>query len=240
MTELNIKSSQSASTILIVGASRGIGHAMAAEFLKRGWNVIGTVRPGTRTKLHDLAEAHEGRVEIEILDINEQDQITALHNRLSSTRLDMLFVNAGTTLQDDYQYVGGVTTEEFTRVMVTNALSPMRVIEALQDLVSAGGLIGAMSSGQGSITNNESGMREIYRSSKAALNMFMRSFAARKTETPHAMILLAPGWIRTDLGGANAPFTLEESVPLLADILVSKLGTPGLQYLDRFGQPVPW
>ncbi len=72
--------------------------------------------------------------------------------------------------------------------MVTNALSPMRVIETLQDLVPSTGLIGVMSSGQGSIANNETGMREVYRGSKAALNMFMRSFAAR-----HAAIR-APWW----------------------------------------------
>ena len=154
-------SNQSAPTILIIGASRGLGHAMAAEFLNKGWNVIGTVRAGTRTKLHDLAEDHEGRVEIETLDVNEQNQIAALRNRLSGRVLDMLFVNAGTTTHEEHVRVGDVSTEEFTRVMVTNALSPMRVIEALQDLVPAEGLIGAMSSGQGSITNNEKGMREV-------------------------------------------------------------------------------
>ena len=116
----------------------------------------------------------------------------------------------------------------------------MRVIEALQHLVPATGLIGAMSSGQGSITHNEAGMREVYRSSKAALNMFMRSFAARQAETPRAMVLMAPGWICTELGGPDAPFTIEESVPLLVDLLVSKLGMPGLHYLDRSGRIVPW
>ena len=231
-------SKQSAHTILILGASRGLGHAMAAEFLKNGWDVIGTVRGGARTKLHDLAEDHEGRVEIETLDINEPGQIAALRDRLSGRVIDMLFVNAGTTTHDEHVHIGDVTTDEFMRVMITNALGPMRAIEALHDLVTEKGLIGAMSSGQGSIANNETRMREVYRGSKAALNMFMRSFAARQTETP--MVLMAPGWIRTDLGGPHAPYSIEESVPSLVNVLLSKLGTPGLQYLDRLGRTVPW
>jgi NAD(P)-dependent dehydrogenase (short-subunit alcohol dehydrogenase family) len=230
----------SSRTILIIGASRGLGHAMAAEFLKQGWNVVGTVRAGVRTKLHDLVEEHEGRVEIEALDINEQKQIAALRDRLSGRVLDILFVNAGVTTFDEHVHIGDVTTEEFMRVMVTNALSPMRAIEALQDLVPADGLIGAMSSGQGSITNNEKGMREVYRGSKAALNMFMRSFAARQSGTPRAMVLMAPGWIRTDLGGPNAPFSIEENVPCLVNVLLSELGKPGLQYVDYLGRTVPW
>jgi NAD(P)-dependent dehydrogenase (short-subunit alcohol dehydrogenase family) len=231
---------QSARTVLLVGASRGLGYAMAAEFLKRGWKVIGTVRSGARTELQDLAQSHEGRLEIEVLDINEPEQIAALRGRLTGRVIDMLFVNAGTTTHEEHVLVGNVATEEFMRVMITNALSPMRVIEALQDLVPAQGLIGAMSSGQGSITNNETGKREIYRASKAALNMFMRSFAARQTATPRAMVLMAPGWIRTDLGGPDAPFSIEETIPSIVNVLVSKLGTAGLQYLDRNGRVVPW
>ena len=78
----------------------------------------------------------------------------------------MLFVNAGTTNKDVTETIGQVSTEEFVHLMVTNALSPMRVIETLEHTVPASGLIGAMSSGQGSIANNETGMRELYRGTK--------------------------------------------------------------------------
>ncbi|MCF3174585.1 SDR family oxidoreductase [Streptomyces sioyaensis] len=227
-------------TALIIGASRGLGHAMAAEFLDRGWRVIGTVRDtAARTPLHALADRADGHVTIEHLDINEPHHLAPLHERLAQRRLDLLFVNAGTTNHEQTP-IGAVPTADFAEVMITNALSPMRAIEALEDLVSPTGLIGAMSSGQGSLTNNTTAGREVYRGSKAALNMFLRSFANRQAASQRAFVLLAPGWIRTALGGPDAPFTVEESVPLLVDVLLSRLGTPGLAYLDRSGRTVPW
>jgi NAD(P)-dependent dehydrogenase (short-subunit alcohol dehydrogenase family) len=228
-----------APTILLIGASRGLGHAMAAEFLKKGWNVVGTVR-GAGTKLHDLADAFEGRVEIETLDIREPDQVSALRERLSGRMFDMLFVNAGTANPHPMQTIGEVSTEDFVDLMITNALSPMRVIESLERNVPAAGLIGVMSSGQGSIANNVAGLREVYRASKAALNMCMRSFAARQAGTSRAMVVMAPGWVRTDLGGSNAPLSIEDSVPNLVNVLLSKREKPGLEYLDYLGRTVPW
>lgn len=228
------------STLLLIGASRGLGHAIAAEFIGKGWNVLGTVRKGPRTLLHDLAAAHPGRVEIETLDINAPDQLAALRTRLLGRTFDMLFVNAGTANRDPTQTIGEVSTDEFVHVMITNALSPMRVIEQLEPLVAPGSLIGAMSSGQGSIANNERGQRELYRGSKAALNMFMRSFAVRQGDTPRPMVVMAPGWIRTALGGPDAPLTIEETIPRLVDVLLSKQDRPGLEYLDHRGRVVPW
>lgn len=214
---------------------------MAAKFLTQGWNIVGTVRGGgPRTLLHDLADQHDGRVGIETLDIRDPDQIAALRDRLSGRLFDMLFVNAGTTNPDPNQTIGEVSTEDFVQLMITNSLSPMRVIERLEGNVSATGLIGVMSSGQGSIANNETGQREVYRGSKAALNMFMRSFAARQAATPRALVVMAPGWVRTDLGGAQAPLSIEESVPNLVKVLLAKQGRPGLEYLDYRGRTVPW
>lgn len=226
-------------TALIIGASRGLGCAMAAELADRGWSVIGTVRGSARTPLHDLADRHRERIRIEHLDITQPEELAPLRERLAGQQLDVLFVNAGTT-NNEQTPIGAVPTQDFVDVMVTNALSPLRVIEALDDLVTPTGLIGVMSSGQGSITNNTNGLREVYRGSKAALNMFMRSYAARQTSADRSLLLLAPGWIRTALGGDDAPYTVEESTPLLVDVLLSHLGGKGLAFLDRNGQPVPW
>lgn len=227
-------------TILIVGASRGLGHAMAAEFLALGWTVIGTVRAGRgRTPLHALAETHPGRLVIETADICEPDQVSALRNRLASRPLDILFVNAGIT-NNPHETIAEVTTEDFIRVMVTNALSPLRVIESLDDLVTPTGLIGIMSSGQGSVSNNETGLREVYRGSKAALNMFMRSYAARTAGLDRALALMAPGWVRTDMGGPDGRLSIDESIPGLVRVLLEKRHRPGLEYLDYQGKTVPW
>ena len=226
-------------TILLIGASRGLGLGLAGEFAKRGWHVVATVRAGARTELHDLAEAHPDRIEIETVDIAQPQQIAMLRDRLASRVFDLLFVNAGTANMED-EIAGEIATEEYTRVLGTNALGPMRVIEACRNLVAADGLIGVMSSGQGSITNNTNGLHEVYRSSKAALNQLVRSYAARHAEDRHALVLMAPGWIRTRLGGPKAPFGVDDSMPLIVDVLLGRQGKPGLAFLDRNGNTVPW
>lgn len=225
--------------LLLIGASRGLGLALAEEYLKRGWNVVATERAASPSRLHELARACDGRLEIETVDIVQPDQVAALRKRLASRKFDMLFVNAGVT-NDDRETIADVSTDEFIRVMVTNALSPMRVIEALQDVVLPDGTIGIMSSGQGSIANNENGHHEVYRGSKAALNMFMRSFAARHADDARTLLLMAPGWVRTDMGGSQARLSIEESIPNLASTMDAQAGRVGLQYLDYLGRQVPW
>lgn len=227
-------------TILLIGASRGLGLAMAAEFLEREWKVVGTVRDGARTPLHDLADQRPDRLEVEILDVTQKAQIAALRDRLFGRRFDVLFHNAGAANRNRDETIAETSDEDFTRLMIVNALSPMRVIEGLQTLVQAEGLIGVMSSGLGSVSNNDKGGYEVYRGSKAALNQYMRSYAARHAGDSRALVLMAPGWIRTALGGPEAPSSIEESIPRVVDALLSQQGGPGLRYVDIEGRIVPW
>ncbi|MBS0558993.1 MAG: SDR family oxidoreductase [Proteobacteria bacterium] len=230
--------SSSGSAALIVGASRGLGLGLAEAYLQRGWRVVGTVRGAAPTKLHDLAASSGGRLAIETVEINEPAEVAALKQRLSGRSFDVLFVNAGVTNRRD-ETVGEVSTDEFNRVMVTNALSPMRVIETLEDTVAPGGVIGAMSSGLGSVADNESGGMEVYRASKAALNTLMRSYAAR-AGGKRAVALISPGWVRTDMGGDAAPLSVAESASGIVDVLAGCAGKPGAVFIDYKGDTVRW
>jgi NAD(P)-dependent dehydrogenase (short-subunit alcohol dehydrogenase family) len=232
-------SAPSASRVLLIGASRGLGLALAEQWAGGGWCVTATVRGETTTGLHALVERYPERVDIETVDITVPDQITALHRRLAQRTFDLLFVNAGVTNEPE-GIVAETSTEEFVRVMVTNALGPLRIIEALQDHVEPSGIIGVMSSGQGSVTNNERGGHEVYRGSKAALNTFMRSYAARHAGEQRTLILMAPGWVQTDMGGAGARLTIDDSIPNVVKTIDHLRGCPGLHYVDYLGRTVPW
>jgi NAD(P)-dependent dehydrogenase (short-subunit alcohol dehydrogenase family) len=217
--------------VLIIGASRGLGLGLAREYLARGWDVTATVRGEAPAPLRDLA------VHVERVDINEPEQVAALRDRLAGQRFDLLFVNAGVS-NGPAETIAEVSTETFTRVLLTNALSPMRVIEALAPLAT--GAIAAMSSGLGSVADNEAGGWEVYRASKAALNTLMRSFAARHRGDPRSLFLIAPGWVRTDMGGPSAALDVGTSCRGVADAIAARAGTAGLHYVNYQGRTVRW
>lgn len=231
--------SASGRRVLLIGASRGLGLALAQEWARGGRQVVATVRGPGRTPLHDLADTCAEHIEIQTVDVTEPTQIAALHDRLADRMFDLLFVNAGVTNQPEGT-VAQTSTDEFIRVMVTNALGPLRVIEALQDRVEPAGTIGVMSSGQGSVANNGRGGHEVYRGSKAALNTFMRSYAARHDGERRALVLMAPGWVRTELGGQDGRLSIDESIPNVVKTLDALQGSPGLHYVDYLGRTVAW
>lgn len=225
--------------VLLIGASRGLGLALAEEWARGGWHVTATVRSSDRTSLHDLADRCPGTIEIKRVDITVPAEIAALHDRLGRRTFDLLFVNAGVTNQPEAT-VAETSTDEFVRVMVTNALGPLRVIEALRDHVEPTGTVGVMSSGQGSVANNERGGHEVYRGSKAALNTFMRSYAARHHGEQRSLVLMAPGWVKTDLGGPEAWLSIDDSIPNVVRTIDALRNRQGLHYVDYLGRTVPW
>lgn len=217
---------------LVVGASRGLGLVLTGELIRRGWHVLATTRrdsPGLR--------ALDG-VEVETLEMTSAEQLAALRERLAGRRLDLLFVNAA--IDRGNKPIGDVPTDVFTEVLVTNALSPLRTVEALADLVAPGGTVAVMSSGQGSVSLNTEDGYELYKASKAALNQLMRSYATRTAEDGRTKLLIDPGHNRTRLGGPDAPLAPEETIPAVVDVLEAQAGVPGLRFLDRHGEPVPW
>ncbi len=230
--------STEASTVLIVGASRGLGLGLVQRHLERGWRVIATVR-GRSEALEGLAAEAGEQLRIETLDVTQPKQIAALAERLSDTQLDLLFVNAGVT-HNGAQPVGEMSDEEFMHVLRSNALGPIRVVERLGGLVPAGGTVAVMTSGLGSVANNETGGLEAYRASKAALNTMLRSLAARKTASRICYLAVDPGWVLTDMGGPDAPLDVGTSTRGIADMLEARRGQAGVAFVTHENKTVAW
>ena len=220
---------------LIVGASRGLGLGLAETFLRRGWRVTATQR-GASSGLAALAA--EG-VRVETVDIDDDAAVETLHGRLGAERFDLIFVVAGVATQA-HDPAHAVPRDVAAQVYLTNAIGPIRFAETFRDRLATGGSLALMSSVLGSVALNESGGWEIYRASKAALNTLARSLAVRHQEDGLGALLVHPGWVRTDMGGAEADLDVATSVAGMADAVEARLGQPGCQYFDYRGETLAW
>jgi NAD(P)-dependent dehydrogenase (short-subunit alcohol dehydrogenase family) len=215
---------------LIVGANRGIGLGLVRELLGRGWDVIATARrPDQATALHDLAASHPGRLAIEALQIDDPAQVDAFPARLGGRSLDVAMINAGVA-GPEHRSALEATREEIGALMVTNAIAPIRLARRLRSHITEGtGILAFTSSVMGSIADNTAGGHELYRASKAALG-----------ERRITVLTIHPGWVRTDMGGANAPVSVEDSARGIADVLEHERARGGHRFLDYKGQEVAW
>ncbi len=221
---------------LVVGASRGLGLGLAAELQRRGWQVVGTVRddPGERR-----LQASGGDIRIERLDINDDAGIAALRRRLDGLAFDLVFVVAGIAPERDD--AARASREEAADVFLTNAVAPLRVAQAFLDRVRDGpGIVAFMSSGLGSVAAKTDSYGALYSASKAALNSLSRSFAAALGRRRVTVLAVAPGWVKTDMGGAGAPLSVEESVRGIVDVIESRAGSLRHGFVDHRGRAVPW
>jgi NAD(P)-dependent dehydrogenase (short-subunit alcohol dehydrogenase family) len=226
---------------LVVGASRGLGLGLAAELKTRGWNVVATVRDKAgEDRVKTLAAKPGGEIQIAHLDINDDAGIAALRRRLADSTFDLVFVNAGIAPKGRSD-AAGASREEATEVFMTNTVSPIRVARAFLDRVrDRTGIVAFMSSGLGSVAQRTGSYSEIYSASKAALNSLSRSFAASLGGKHITVLAIAPGWVRTDMGGAGAPLSVEESTHGIVDVLETRAGTGRHGFVDYRGRDVPW
>jgi len=224
-------------TALIIGASRGLGAGLTRELATRGWTVLATQRK-TSAELAQLA-GELGTVGIETVDIDDRASVEALANRLAGQKFDLLLVNAGVA-GPSHNSADQATPEEVAALMMTNAVSPIRIARLLLPLVRDGGTVAFMSSLLGSVGGRNHAMAELYSASKAALNSLTRSFAAKDVgQRPVGVVNLHPGWVRTDMGGDGADIDVATSVAGMADVLENKTG-PGHRYIDYQGQDLTW
>jgi NAD(P)-dependent dehydrogenase (short-subunit alcohol dehydrogenase family) len=149
-----------------------------------------------------------------------------------------LFVSAA-ILGPSATPIGEVRPDEFADLMLVNVLAPLRIVDRYADLVRPEGTVAVMSSSLGSITLNESGGYEAYRTSKAALDMGLRSIAARRRDK-RTWLAVDPGWVQTDMGGPNATLTIEQSIPRLADMLESRRNSRGVTFVNYANEEHPW
>ena len=215
-------------TVLIVGASRGLGREFVRQYRRDGWNVIATARDDA-----SLAALRELGAQAYALDIAQPEQIAALGWKLDGERLDAAVLVSG-VYGPRTEGVETIGAEDFDAVMHTNVRGPMQLLPILLPLVEdARGVLAVVSSRMGSIAEATGTTGWLYRASKAALNDALR---IASLQTRHAAcISLHPGWVRTDMGGAQAAIDPETSVTGMRRV-IAEAGADVSQANGRFFQ----
>ncbi|HUD70872.1 MAG TPA: SDR family oxidoreductase [Dongiaceae bacterium] len=226
-------------TVLITGANRGLGLEFARQYRAAGWKVIGTARKPDEAA--DLKALGEG-VRVVSLDVTRPESVAALTAALGKEPIDLLINNAGQGVGFEGGSLGALKIDDFDRVMQVNAVGPVRVTQALLPNLRAGKgkTIVGISSVLGSIAANRDGGFYGYRESKAALDMFMRGIAAELKGDGFICIALIPGWVKTDMGGPDAPLTPEQSVTGMRKVLDGLKPEDTGKFWSYDGSNIPW
>ena len=222
-------------TVLVTGANRGLGLEFARQYHAAGWRVIATARnPAAATDLRALG------VRVLQLDVADPASIAGLADELEGQPIDLLINNAGI-----FPRVNTLADTDFDGVAQTlevNLIGPMRVTLALLPNLRRAETrqIVSITSGLGSITNNDSGRYYGYRESKAGLNMFTRSLAVELAGEGFACIVMSPGWVRTDMGGPNAQLAPQESIAGMRAVIDKLTPAETGTFWNYDGQQLPW
>jgi NAD(P)-dependent dehydrogenase (short-subunit alcohol dehydrogenase family) len=215
--------------VLITGANRGIGLEFARQYSADGWDVIATAR-------HSSSELDALDVRVDPLDLSDADQVAAFAGKIGGS-LDLFIANAGTS--HPMNTLGPDNARDWQAMMMVNAIAPYQLGKALLPRMAEAGKMIAISSGMGSIGENGGGWVP-YRTSKAALNMAWSNLALEAKSRGIACVLFSPGWVKTDMGGAGAEITPEESVTDMRRLIEGLTIDDGGKFLRRNGSEIPW
>ncbi len=229
-------------TVLVTGANRGLGLEFARQYGAAGWRVFAACRePDDAKDLQRVAVESGGRLRILQMDVTDSASVRAAAAELKGEAIDLLINNAGVGGPPG-QRLGGLDYDAWARVMDANTLGPMRVSEAFVENVaqSRQKRIVTITSGMGSIEDNTSGGRYAYRSSKAAVNMVIRSLAVDTASRGITCIVMNPGWVRTDMGGEGGTLSPEESIKAMRSVIASLKPEDSGRFFNYNGKIYPW
>jgi NAD(P)-dependent dehydrogenase (short-subunit alcohol dehydrogenase family) len=223
-------------TILLIGASRGIGFELASQYIADGWRVIATARSDEGLERLQALGAQTLR-----LDVADPASNSGLTRQLDGEKIDLAIFVAGA--MDRANTSTPPTRDSFDTVMQTNVMGAMQVIPQIVPMVQeARGVMACISSIMGSLQETTSGNAVLYRVSKAALNMVVRCTQAEQPDI--TVLAIHPGWVQTDMGGAAAPLTPEQSAISLCQTLnlILEQRDPKHRgaFLNHDGQTLPW
>jgi NAD(P)-dependent dehydrogenase (short-subunit alcohol dehydrogenase family) len=227
---------------LITGANRGLGLEFARQYLANGWQVYAACRdPESASELRRLADGSGQKLVIIGLDVTDPLSIKAAAAELAGRAIDVLLNNAGVGGVRG-QTIGNIDYKAWAKVLDVNTLGPMRVAEAFVDNVarSERKLIVTITSGMGSIADNTSGGAFAYRSSKAAVNMVVRSLAIDLAPRGITCVVINPGWVQTDLGGSQATLAPAESVTRLRRLMETLGPAQSGRFFNYDGREYAW
>lgn len=225
-------------TVLIAGASRGIGLEFVRQYAADGWEVVaGCRRPDEALALRALADG--GRVEVHAVDTAADAGVAGFRAAVGDRPLHAVIANAGVYGGQD-QGFGEVDFDAMVRTLAVNTLGPLRIAEAFAPRLGEGGKLVAVTSRMGSIADNGSGGMIAYRASKAGLNAAWKSVALALRPRGVIAVVMHPGWVSTDMGGAGAPTTPEQSVRGMRKVIAG-LGLDDAGAFRAFdGGVLPW
>jgi NAD(P)-dependent dehydrogenase (short-subunit alcohol dehydrogenase family) len=229
-------------SVLVTGTNRGLGLEFARQYAADGWEVYATCRePSKARELLALAGSSPGRVKVLAMDVADAASVRKAAAELRDTKIDILVNNAGIEGKSR-QRLGNIDYDAWREVLDVNVLGAMRVTEALCDQVarSERKLVVTITSGMGSLSDNTSGGSIAYRSSKAAVNMVMRSNAIDLAPLGITCVVVNPGWVLTDMGGPNARMTPEASIAAMRRLFERMEPGDSGKFFNYDGTEYPW